>query len=156
MSSSYITREGYQKLEKELKHLIRDKRKEIAQKLAHARSLGDLKENAEYNAAKEEQAMLERKIGEISAKLVSAQIIDNTDIPDDKAYIGATVSLRDLNTEEECKYTLVSDAEADYMLNKISVSSPIGKGLLGHEVGDTVEIEVPAGTLKYKILQISR
>ena len=151
-----MTKEGYQKLEKELNHLIRERRKEIAKKLEHARSMGDLKENAEYDAAKEEQAMNERKIGELSAKLASAQILDNLDIPDDKAYIGATVSLRDLNTNEECKYTLVSDAEADYLLNKISVTSPIGKGLLGHQVGDTVEIEVPAGTLKYEILHITR
>ena len=156
MAISYLTKEGYKKLEEELNTLIKVRRKEIAEKLSHARSLGDLRENAEYDAAKEEQAMNERKIGELSAKLSSAQIIDTMDIPGDQAYIGATVKLADMNTDEELEYTLVSDAEADYLENKISVNSPIGKGLLGHRVEDIVDIEVPAGVKRYKILGISR
>ena len=156
MSVSYMTREGYRKLEEELNYLIKVRRKEIAQQLEHARSMGDLRENAEYSAAKEEKVMLEQKIGELSAKLSSAQILDHMDIPDDKAYIGATVRLKDMESGEEIEYTLVSDAEADFMQNKISVTSPVGKGLLGHEVNDVVEIQVPAGTLKYQILSISR
>ena len=156
MSISYMTREGYQKLEKELNYLIKVRRKEIAQQLEYARSMGDLRENAEYNAAKEEKVMLEQKIGELSAKLSSAQILDHMDIPDDKAYIGATVRLKDMDSGEEIEYILVSDAEADFMENKISVTSPVGKGLLGHEVNDVVEIQAPAGTLKYQILSISR
>lgn len=156
MAISYLTKEGYKKLEEELNTLIKVRRKEIAEKLSHARSLGDLRENAEYDAAKEEQAMNERKIGELSAKLSSAQIIDTMDIPGDQAYIGATVKLTDMNTDEELEYTLVSDAEADYLENKISVNSPIGKGLLGHRVEDIVDIEVPAGVKRYKILGISR
>ena len=151
-----MTREGYQKLEKELNYLIKVRRKEIAQQLEYARSMGDLRENAEYNAAKEEKVMLEQKIGELSAKLSSAQILDHMDIPDDKAYIGATVRLKDMDSGEEIEYILVSDAEADFMENKISVTSPVGKGLLGHEVNDVVEIQAPAGTLKYQILSISR
>ena len=151
-----MTREGYRKLEEELNYLIKVRRKEIAQQLEHARSMGDLRENAEYSAAKEEKVMLEQKIGELSAKLSSAQILDHMDIPDDKAYIGATVRLKDMESGEEIEYTLVSDAEADFMQNKISVTSPVGKGLLGHEVNDVVEIQVPAGTLKYQILSISR
>ena len=156
MAISYLTKKGYKKLEEELNTLIKVRRKEIAEKLSHARSLGDLRENAEYDAAKEEQAMNERKIGELSAKLSSIQIIDTMDIPADQAYIGATVKLSDLNSDEELEYTLVSDAEADFMEKKISVNSPIGKGLLGHRVEDVVDIEVPAGVIRYKILEISR
>ena len=156
MAVSYMTREGYLKLEKELNHLVKVKRKEIAAKLEFARGLGDLKENAEYDAAKEEQAMLERKIGELSSKLASAQIMDNMDIDPTKAYIGATVKLRDMGTGEELEYFLVSDAEADYLENKISVTSPIGKGLLGHAVDEVVEIQIPAGSIKYKIISITR
>jgi len=153
---SYLTKEGYKKLEEKLNTLIKVRRKEIAEKLSHARSLGDLRENAEYDAAKEEQAMNERKIGELSGKLSSIQIIDTMDIPADQAYIGATVKLSDLNTDEKLEYTLVSDAEADFMEKKISVNSPIGRGLLGHRVEDVVDIEVPAGVIRYKIIEISR
>ena len=156
MGISYMSREGYKKLEEELNYLIKVRRKEIAAQLEYARSLGDLRENAEYNAAKEEKVMLEQKIGELSAKLSSAQIMDHLDLPDDKAYIGATVKLKDLKSNEEIEYILVSDAEADYLENKISVTSLVGKGLLGHEVNDVVEIQVPAGMLRYQILGISR
>ena len=151
-----MSKEGFLKLEKELNYLMKVKRKEIAAKLEFARGLGDLKENAEYDAAKEEQAMLERKIGELSTKLSSAQIMDNLDIDPTKAYIGATVKLLDMTTQEELEYFLVSDAEADYLENKISITSPIGKGLLGHSIDEVVEIQVPAGTLKYKIISITR
>ena len=156
MATSYMTRDGYRKLEAELNHLIKVKRKEVAEKLETARAMGDLRENAEYDAAKEEKMMLEQKIGELSGKLASAQIIDHMDIPADKAYVGATVKLKDLNSGEELAYTLVSEAEADILENKISTTSPVGKGLLGHKVDDVVEIEVPAGLLKYQILEISR
>lgn len=156
MAVSYLTREGYKKLEEELNYLIKVKRKEVAEKLEIARSHGDLRENAEYDVAKEEKAMLERKIGELSGKLAETQIIDHLDIPDDKAYVGATVQLKDLNSGEEFAYMLVGEAEADYLEDKISITSPIGKTLLGHGVGDVVDIEVPAGTLKYEILGISR
>lgn len=156
MKPSYMTREGYKKLEEKLNHLVKVKRKEIAKMLQHAREFGDLRENAEYNAAKEEQTMNERKIAEISAKLTSTQIIDNMDLPHDKVYIGATVVIQDMATEEVTEYTLVSEAEADFNENKISVTSPIGKGLLGCMENDVVDIQVPAGILKYKILKITR
>ena len=156
MAISYLTKEGYKKLEAELNHLIKVNRKDVARKLEHARSMGDLRENAEYEAAKEEKIMLEQKIGELSAKLASARIIDHMEIPDDKAYIGATVVLKDTESGEEITYTLVSEAEADYNENKISITSPVGKGLLGHGVDDIVEIQIPAGTLRYQILKISR
>ena len=143
MATSYMTREGYRKLEAELNHLIKVKRKEVAEKLETARSMGDLRENAEYDAAKEEKMMLEQKIGMLSGKLSSAQIIDNMNIPDDKAYV-------------ELTYTLVSEAEADFLENKISTTSRVGKGLLGRSVDDIVEIEVPVGKLRYQILSIKR
>ncbi len=156
MATSYMTREGYRKLEAELNHLIKVKRKEVAEKLETARSMGDLRENAEYDAAKEEKMMLEQKIGELSGKLSSAQIIDNMNIPDDKAYVGATVRLKDMDSGEELTYTLVSEAEADFLENKISTTSRVGKGLLGRSVDEIVEIEVPAGKLRYQILSITR
>ena len=151
-----MTKAGYEKLKNELDYLIRVRRKEIAQALAHAREFGDLSENAEYDAAKNEQAMNEQKIGDISGKLSNVIIIDNEDIPDDKVYIGAKVKIIDLHSGEEVEYMMVSDAEADYMENKLSVTCPVGKALLGHMENDEVEIQVPAGTLKYKILQITR
>ena len=156
MAVTYITREGYLKLEAELNHLIKIRRREVAEKLETARSMGDLRENAEYDAAKEEKVMLEQKIGEISGKLSSAQILDNMDIPADKVYIGAKVLLKELDTGEEVEYMLVSEAEADFFENKISTESPVGKGLLGHKEDDIVEIQVPKGTMRYQILKISR
>ena len=156
LGATYMTKEGYEKLKKELDYLLRVRRKEIAASLAHAREFGDLSENAEYEVAKQEQQMNEQKIGTISAKLSNIMIIDNVDIPKDKAYIGANVTIRDTDSGEEVEYMLVSDAEADYMEKKISVTSPVGKGLLGHKVNDEVEIEVPSGTLRYKILKITR
>lgn len=156
MGANYMTKQGYEKLKNELDYLIKVRRKEIAQALAHAREFGDLSENAEYDAAKNEQAMNEQKIGDISGKLSNVIIIDNEDIPDDKVYIGAKVTIVDVNSGEEVEYMMVSDAEADYMENKISVTSPVGKGLLGHMENDEVEIQVPAGTLNYKILKITR
>ncbi|MBI3252849.1 MAG: transcription elongation factor GreA [Candidatus Omnitrophica bacterium] len=151
-----MTREGYDKLVKELEFLKTAKRRKIAEEIAHARAFGDLKENAEYDAAKNSQAHNERKIADIEEKLVHVQIIDETKIAKDQALIGATVLLKDLKSGEELAYTLVAQDEADFDENKISVTSPIAKGLLGLRVGDTTEIKIPAGTLKYKVLKISR
>ena len=156
MSISYMTQEGYDKLKSDLEYLTRVRRKEIAHELEIARSHGDLKENAEYDAAKESQAMNERKIAELTETLAVSRVIDDTHIPKDKAYLGAKVLVKDLKDSQEEEYMLVAEAEADFMENKLSVTSPIGKGLLGHQVGDVVEIEVPAGLLKYEILSISR
>lgn len=151
-----MTQEGYDKLKEELKYLKHVRRKEIAHDLEAARSHGDLKENAEYDAAKEAQAMNERRIIELIEQLTISRVLDDTHIPKDKAYLGATVKLKDLNEGEEISYKLVAEAEADFLENKISVTSPIGKGLLGHTIDEEIEIEVPAGTLKYKILDITR
>lgn len=152
----HMTREGYKKLEDELNHRIKIKRKEIAKDLETARAFGDLRENAEYDAAKEAQSMNELRISELSQKLSSAVVIDEQSIPKDQVFLGAKVKLLDLNNNEELEYTLVSENESDFLENKISATSPIGKGLLGHKENEEVEIQVPAGILKYKILNITR
>ena len=121
-----------------------------------ARAHGDISENAEYDAAKEAQGMNEKKISELDAKLASAQILDNDAISKDEVLIGATVKLKDMDSNEELEYTIVAEEEADFDANKISIQSPVGTGLLNHKKGDICEIEVPRGILKYKILKISR
>ncbi|MBN1895825.1 transcription elongation factor GreA [bacterium] len=156
MGFSYISREGYEKLRKELDYLTRVKRKEIAKDIETARSHGDLRENAEYDAAKEMQAMNEIRIAQLTQQLSTLHVMDGLDIPEDKVYLGATVHLKDLISGEEMVYTLVSEAESDFLQNKISVTSPIGRGLLGKSENETAEIQVPAGLLKYQVLKITR
>ena len=151
-----LTREGRDKICKELDTLKGEKRREIAKALAEARAHGDLSENAEYDAAKEAQAMNEKRIAELEDTLARARIIDEKDIPKDEALLGATVTVKDTSSGEEFDYMLVSEEESDFMENKISVSSPVGKALLGHKVGDEVDIEVPAGTMTYTITRITR
>ena len=152
----YLTREGYEKLKGELEHLEKVKRREISQAIAHARSLGDLSENAEYDSAKNEQARCEARIAHLKAKLSQARLIDADSIPNDQVFIGAKVLLLDMDSQEQFEYMLVSKEEADYDAGKISLESPVGKALLQHKVDDIVEIKVPAGLLKYKILRINR
>lgn len=152
----YLSKEGHDKLRKELEFLKSKQRQKLSKAIEEARLHGDLSENAEYDAAKEAQAMNEKKIVELENNLSRAQIIDDTYIPKDKISIGATVKLQDLEREEEIVYTLVSGIEADFSQGKISVASPVGKALLGHKVDEVIEVNVPAGILKYKILDISR
>lgn len=152
----YLTREGYEKLKQELEYLEKVKRKEISRAIAHARSLGDLRENAEYESAKNEQAHCEKRVLELKQQLSRVKIIDSEDIPQDRVFIGAKVSLLDVDTEERFEYMLVSKEEADYDSGKISLDSPVGKALLQRKENEVVEIQAPAGTLKYKILKISR
>jgi transcription elongation factor GreA len=152
----HITREGYEKLREKLNYLVNVRRKEIAKQLETARGFGDLSENAEYETAKQEQALNEAKISELVSQLSSAAILDDQNIARDKAYIGATVKLLDLKDKEEIEYMLVSEAEADFVEGKISITSPVGKALLGKAEQDVVEIQVPAGQLVYRILRISR
>jgi transcription elongation factor GreA len=151
----YLSKEGYQKLADEHKKLV-VRRRQIADRIDHARSLGDLSENAEYHAAKEEQLLNEMKVNEIGHKLGRARILDESDLPRDEALMGATIKLKDMKSGEELEYMLVSEVEADYAAGKISTTSPVGKALLGHKVDAIVEIKVPAGILKYKVLKISR
>jgi len=152
----YLTRERLIQLEQELHELKSNGRKVMAMKIADARGHGDLSENAEYDAAKEEQEHLEMRISRLEVTLSRAKLIEAKDLPNDKVYILSRVRLRDLKTNGEFEYLLVSPEEADFDRNKISVTSPIGKSLLGRIKGDTLEIKVPAGTLQYKILDIQR
>ena len=154
--SVYLTREKLSELEQELRELKTTGRKTIAAKIAEARGHGDLSENAEYDAAKEEQQHHEMKIAKLEGTLARAKIIEAKDLPNDKIYILTRVKLKDLKTQEQCEYLLVSPEESNFEMNKISVTSPIGKALLGKKKGESVEIKVPVGILKYEILDISR
>jgi len=152
----YLTRERLVELEHELHDLKTNGRKSVASKIADARGHGDLSENAEYDAAKEEQQHLELKISKLELTLSRAKIIEARDLPNDKVYILSRVKLTDLKTNEQFEYLLVSPEESNFEANKISVTSPIGKALLGKIKGDVVDITVPVGLLKYKILDITR
>ena len=156
MRETYLTQKGYQKLHEELEYLKLVKRKALSKAIGEARAYGDISENAEYEAAKEAQGLNEKRIAELEEKLSRARILEDENIPSDEVLIGATVRIKDLDTAEELEYMLVSETEADYAQGKISVTSPVGSGLLNHKENDLVEIKIPAGTLKYKILKISR
>jgi transcription elongation factor GreA len=152
----YVTRERLSELEEELRNLKFHARKEIAGKIAEARAQGDLSENAEYDAVREEQGLLELRIHKMELMLMHSIIIDETEISIDK--VGMLTKVRVLNkkTKKENTYQIVSQEDADFEGGKISVSSPIGKGLMNHPVGDKVQVKVPAGTLEFEILEISR
>jgi len=156
MDDIYLTRSGYEKLAEELDFLKRKKRKQLSKAIGEARAHGDIGENAEYDAAKEEQGLNEKRIAELEYKLAHARIIDYENISKDEVLIGAKVRLKDLDSQEVLEYVLVSEAEADYAEGKISVTSPVGAALLNHRVKEIVEIKVPAGILRYEILEISR
>ena len=152
----YLTRERIVELEQELRELKTRGRSEIAQRIAEARGYGDLSENAEYDAAREAQQHLELRISKLEQTLSRAQVIEATELPNDKIYILSFVKLKDLRSGEIIEYRLVAPEEADFQKNKISVTSPIGKGLLGKAAGEIVKIKVPAGFLEYEILSIQR
>ncbi len=152
----YLTTEGLQKLKEELQFLRTKERARVATAIAEARAQGDLSENAEYDAAKEEQGHLEARIAQLEQTVSDARIVDESQIDESKAYILSTVRVRNLTNDMEQSFTLVSAQEADLALGKISVTSPIGKGFLGRSEGEEVEVDVPAGTMKFKILEISR
>lgn len=152
----YLTRERLVELEKELRDLKINGRAEMAQKIAEARGYGDLSENAEYDAAKEAQQHLELRIQKLEDTLARAQILESSELPNDKVYILSVVKLKDLKSNETIEYRLVSPEEADFEKNKISVTSPIGKALLGRKEGETIKVKVPAGNLEYKLLKVSR
>ncbi|MDZ7680291.1 MAG: transcription elongation factor GreA [Fodinibius sp.] len=156
MEKNYLSREGYEELEAELEDLKGRGRREIAEEIAEARAKGDLSENAEYDAAKEAQGMLEKRIAELENALANARILDEKDINTDKAYLLSKVTIYNHTVDKEVKYTLVSKDEADFKENKISVDSPIGQAILGSEQGEIVEVDVPAGTLKLEIKKIER
>ncbi|MBI2428513.1 MAG: transcription elongation factor GreA [Ignavibacteriales bacterium] len=152
----YLTKEKFVELEHELREMMIHGRAQVAQKIAEARGHGDLSENAEYDAAREEQRHLEYRISKLEETLSKSRIIDSKDLPTDKVYILSKVTVKDSKNGKKIQYQLVSPEEADFDLNKISSTSPIGKGLLGKKVGEIVEIKVPAGLFTYEIIEISR
>jgi transcription elongation factor GreA len=152
----YLTRDRLTELENELINLKTNQRKVIAEKIAEARGHGDLSENAEYDAAKEAQSHLELKIGKLENLLSRAKVVKPEDIPNDEVYVLCSVQVLDLKHKEEITFTLVSPDEADFELDKISITSPLGKALLGKKVGDIVLVEVPGSKIEYKILKISK
>ncbi len=156
LNDIYLSRKGYDKMVEELEYLKTVRRREISKAIGLAREHGDISENADYDAAKDEQGMNEKRISELEDKLSRARILDDENIPHDEILIGATAKLKDLITDEEISYTLVSEEEADFDANKISVTSPIGQGLLGHKENEEIAIKVPAGILKYKVMKITR
>lgn len=151
----YMTKEGLEKLQEEVKYLRTVKRPEIARAIAEAREKGDLSENAEYHAAKEEQGHLEAKLSEMEAKLAGARLMSESDVDLSKANILCTVEVLNKKMNKKMKFTLVSEAEANLKENKISITSPIGKALLGKAVGDVTQAQTPAGTIEFEILGIS-
>lgn len=153
---SYYTEEGLKKLREELNYLKDVERPKASQAIAEARDKGDLSENAEYDAAKEAQGMLEMKISKMEETLANARVIDESQLDTSKVLALSIVKIKNQTNGMEMSYTLVAESEADLAAGKISVNSPIGKGLLGKSVGDVAEIQVPNGIMKFEILEISR
>ncbi|HHY14393.1 MAG TPA: transcription elongation factor GreA [Thermoanaerobacterales bacterium] len=151
-----LTPEGLEKLEKELEYLKTVKRREIAEKIKIAIGFGDITENAEYEEAKNEQAFAEGRIATLEKMLRNAKVIDDSDIVTDVVGVGTKVKIKDMELGDEIEYTIVGSAEADPTNYKISNESPVGKSLLGKKIDDIVEIDVPAGVIKYKVLEISK
>ena len=150
-----ITPDGHEKLKEELRRLVKVDRPNNVQAIAEARAHGDLSENAEYHAAREQQSFIEGRIMELNDKLSRADVIDPSTLKHDRISFGATVTLMDIDSEEESVYTLVGTEEADVKEKKISISSPVGKALIGKEVGDEVTIRAPGRTAHYEIADIS-
>lgn len=154
MAVSYMTEDGYKKLERELEHLETVERPKISQQIADARDKGDLSENAEYDAAKEAQGMMEMKISQLKELFRNARILDESKVNTDTVQILTEVTLLNTKTKQQIIYAIVSESEADLKEKKISVSTPIAKGLLGKKIGDVVDISVPAGILTFEIQNI--
>lgn len=150
-----MTKECHEKLKEELSYIKKVERPKNIREIEEARAHGDLSENAEYHAAKERQSFIEGKILEIQGKIAHAQIIDTSKLSGEKVVFGATVKLRDIDSEEIKIYTLLGAEETDIKNGKISVQSPVGKSLIGHTIGDTVNIKTPAKDIEYEILEIS-
>ncbi len=153
---NYMSKEGLRKMEAELKRLKFKERPKLVAEIKRTMELGDLSENAEYHAAKEAQTHLERKIADMEYKLSRTRILETDDIPSDKVYLLAKVLVKDVSDGEEIEFTIAPPEETDVDNDVISVKSPIGSALLGKAVGDTVQVQVPAGTIEYEIIKISR
>jgi transcription elongation factor GreA len=155
MAVTYMSEEGLQKLKDEFVYMESVQRPEISRQIAEARDKGDLSENAEYDAAKEAQGILEAKISQLKGLIASARLIDESSIGTDKVQIMNKVTIRNVKTKKDMTYTLVSESEADLRSGKIAVNSPIAQGLLGKKVGDVADIKVPSGTMTFEVLDIS-
>ena len=154
--TTVLTRKGEQKLKEELNELKSVRRREVAEKIKVALSFGDLSENSEYDEAKNEQGIIESRIAEIEQTLAHAQIIDDDDISTEKVGIGTTVKILDMEMDEEMEFKMVGTKEADISSGKMSDESPIGAAILGHEVGEEVEVETPSGVIGFRILEIRK
>ena len=152
---NYLTKEGYERLQAELDEMKTNGRQDVAAAIAEAREKGDLSENAEYDAAKDAQGMLELKISEMEKTLANARILDASQLDMSKVTVLSNVLIKNTKTGKTVKYTLVSESEADLKAKKISVNSPIGKGLLGKEVGEVATIETPRGSIDFEVMKIS-
>lgn len=155
MAISYMTKDGYNKLLEEVNYLENEKRPAISRQIAEARDKGDLSENAEYDAAKEAQGLLETKIAQLKGLIANARLIDESQISTDSVQIMNKVTIRNTKNNQQMVYTLVSESEANLKEAKIAVNTPIGKGLMGKKVGDVVEIKVPNGLMSFEIIDIS-
>lgn len=155
MAISYMTEDGYKKLSEEINFLETVKRPEISRQIAEARDKGDLSENAEYDAAKEAQGLLEAKIAQLKDTFANARILDESKLSTDVVQILNKVKIRNTKNNQMMEYTLVSETEANLKENKMSINTPIGKGLLGKKVGDIVDIQVPSGIMSFEIINIS-
>jgi transcription elongation factor GreA len=149
-----LTKEGYQALKKEIEQLSTTRRREVAERIKTAREFGDIAENAEYDSAKNEQAMLEARIAKLEERLAAARVIEKRDISKDVVSVGSTVRLRDVDAKQTVEYRIVGSAEANPAALKLSNESPVGKAILGRKKGETVEVTTPRGSMKYKILEI--
>ena len=156
MAKKQMSREGYEKLEKELAYLVTEKRAEVAQKLKEARSFGDLSENAEYDEAKNEQGILEAQILELQKTLENAEVVDDDKISVDKIGMSSVITIRKVGSDKIEKFTIVGTNHADIKAGKLSDESPIGKAALKKKVGDIFTVEAPAGELKFEVLEISK
>ncbi len=154
MKEVILTPEGYEKLKSEIQHLSNDKRREVADRIRVARDFGDISENAEYDDAKNEQAMLEHKLAQLEERLVHARVIESGDVDLSVVSIGAKVRLRDVDAKQTVEYVIVGSAEADPAESKLSNESPVGKAIIGKKKGETVEVAAPRGALKFKIMGI--
>lgn len=153
---SYFNSEGLKKIQAELNHLKTCERTHIAQQIAEARDKGDLSENAEYDAAKDAQGLLELRISKLETTLSSARLIDESKLDNSKVFVLSTVKIKNINNGATMTYTLVAENEADLKLGKISVNSPIGKGLLGKKIGEKAEIQAPGGIIRFEVIEIRR
>ena len=154
MKEVLLTPQGYERLKQEIEHLSTEKRREVAERIRHAREFGDIAENSEYDDAKNEQALLEHRIATLEERLRSARVIQKGDVKKDEVSVGSKVKLKDMGTNKTVEYFIVGSAEANPLENRLSNESPVGRAIIGKKKGEVVEVSAPRGTLKFKVLDI--